>query len=661
MNADPLNADPSPIPPNSDRTIAVLVAIIIVTLAVLLAIVGVTWAVRTELLFAPTPTPTATPGTPAPPTPDFRATRVVEDMLTQEAYASAIGFITPTVLQPPPPGGALLPIIGAPDEATPQALPPSPTPSPTMSDVLLPVVSNPGQTAIAPATPTPIQPPSNIVATSLPPTPTFTATPIPVQPTSTPTSLILSPTPTATEIARVAELRAQVTPNGGAILRVGPGALYTSKGSLAQGTEIRLQGRTESGEWVYGCCAPNDNSAFWIRQADAPPAGNDLGDAIPTSESPDDVRWLGVHPLDQALTPMPSPTPIPAADYPLYRRDPSNQGQVARLPRPPLQSVWPPYQPGGVFASPVAIAGMDVLASSTDGHIYSVDRVGGNQRWRSLLDNNVQQAAAVVDDNVYLIDEQGQLYDLSIQGGEQRWQVNIGAKPLSGVNIVDKYLLASVDVGGQHQLMMFERGNGAKVAEFSTTGAFLQYPAVGDQLVYAADGDVWALDVFGALAEVWKYTNLGNITAPPLYIRPGVRATAELYVADETGRVASLDANTGRELWIYQSGDVVTGMAVDDERLFLSGNGFVKAISRQERTDLWRVTTDGAVLGGPIVGDGEAFIVTETGDVRYLDAEDGGQILVAPGPPTTIAPGAVAGDWIFLVGREGMYGFRGAK
>jgi len=309
----------------------------------------------------------------------------------------------------------------------------------------------------------------------------------------------------------------------------------------------------------------------------------------------------------------------------------------------------------------VVVAGMDALTSSTDGHLYSVDRAGGNQRWRTLLENNARQAVAIIDDNVYLADEQGQLYDLAIQGGEERWRVDMGAKPLSGVNVVDRYLLISADAGGQHRLMMFDRGNGAKVAEFPTTGATLQYPAVGDQLVYAANDDVWALDVFGALAEVWKYTNLGNVTAPPLYARPGVRATAELYVADEAGRVVSLDANTGRELWTYQSGDVVTGMAADGERLFLSGNGFVKAISRQEHADLWRVLTDGEVLGGPIVGDGEAFIVTETGDARYLDAEDGGQILVERGPATTIAPAAVAGDWIFLIGQEGMYGFRGAE
>jgi len=237
----------------------------------------------------------------------------------------------------------------------------------------------------------------------------------------------------------------------------------------------------------------------------------------------------------------------------------------------------------------------------------------------------------------------------------------MGAKPLSGVNVVDKYLLVNADVGGEHRLMMFDRTNGVKVAEFPTTGAFLQYPAVGDQLVYAANGDVWALDVFGGLAEIWRYTNLGNITAPPLYVRPGVRAAAELYVADETGRVASLDANTGRELWVYQSGDVVTGMAVDEERLFLSGNGFAKAIGRDDHADLWRVLTDGNVLGGPIVGDGEVFIATETGDARYLDAEDGGQILVERGPATTIAPAAVAGDWIFVVGQEGMYGFRGSE
>src|SRR5437762_1195637 len=93
----PVYPDFSP-PPQRNRFIRILTISILVGSVLLLGIGGMFGLIQSRFLLGPTPTPTATYAPPLTSTPDFRATHVMEDMLTQATY-SAIQHGTP-----PPPG-----------------------------------------------------------------------------------------------------------------------------------------------------------------------------------------------------------------------------------------------------------------------------------------------------------------------------------------------------------------------------------------------------------------------------------------------------------------------------------------------------------------------------------------------------------------------------
>ncbi|RIK50620.1 MAG: hypothetical protein DCC57_11690, partial [Chloroflexi bacterium] len=639
-------------------TVAVLIAVLL-----LLGVGLMLWAVRSDLAFGPTPTPTRTSAPPLSATPDFRATRLAEDMLTQTAYQAALlGTRTPTppqLVTPGAPGHLLPPDLTATATLTPTPvtvmLPGiavyGPTPessetplsalaTPTPIVVVLPIgisisalpTPAPDEEVFAPPTETPGELPTAIPtetpAVLLPPAapPTFTPeppTPAPLPPTPSPTPL---PPPTATgQPYLVTSLRAFVR-NENTTVRLGPSVVYTATGTLAANSEVQLLGRTPSGEWVYACCV--DNRPGWVRQAYARPRDNGLPPGAPQGTNGNDVRWLGVQPVTTGLLPLPTPTPIPPGDYPLWRYTRDAQGRLPQLPQPSVSLAWPaPAQASQALISPAVVTGASVVVASADQHLYSFDRINGNQRWRNNLGQPIRQAPAVLGGEIFVADDAGRLIALADRGNEsvQIWNTGTGLPAVTSFSVYSDTLFVGVGQDGSYQLLAVDRDNGAVLRTFTLTGSPLRYPAVGDQLVYAAAGVVVALDVLN-YEVVWRRDDLTNISAGPVYSSPGVRGLAELYLVDGNNRLFCLDANTGIELWNYDNGEAASGLAVNDRFVFVSGNGYVKAITRDTVQQAWRATTAGLVVGGAWVDNERVLALTQGGTLHFMDAASGGAL-----------------------------------
>ena len=642
-------------PSQSGRALLVAMTIVLLTVLTIVAVGSLRWALQSQLVFGPTPTPTASPRATWTATPDIRSTRLAQNVEAQATYLAQIGFVTPAVELTLTAQVVMLPIAAAGPDAT--AAPPTVTPTPAPADVLLPVViagqeTQPPESAGGDPPPGGSDPAVESTPTATPVVISQPATPtLPPAPSPTP-SPTFSPTPFT-----VGEMIARIvtTPDTSALTYDGPSVRYDELTPIPHNTEIRLRGRTDNGEWVYACCT-GDNQSFWIRQVLAPPTDNDFYDILPTETPSDNVRWLAVEPTQAAPTPIVTPTLIPASDYPLARRDPANHARVDQLPQPPMNTFWQKgVAPDSLVSQPI-VEGNNVFTASQDRHLYSLDRQGGNQRWRAAINESSKHPVAVANGQVFLIDDAGMVYQWRISEEASLIQRQL-SPPCAGLNLVDKYVIAAVDGIGDSsdQIILMDRESG----DLSLNGAIadiegnqLQYPAVGGQLVFAGNTNVHALDVFGNLAPVWTYDAPARITAPPVYAMPGIQALAELYIADDAGNVEALDANTGRRLWTRSNGGrVVTGMALDETRLYISGAGFAGAIQRDDPEKGWLVDISGAASSGPIVGPDALLVMTATGDINFLQKADGGVISTireASGRGGQVtAAGVVGGSWIY--------------
>jgi hypothetical protein len=96
------------------------------------------------------------------------------------------------------------------------------------------------------------------------------------------------------------------------------------------------------------------------------------------------VGLIGAGPMAaQESTPVASPSPAPAADWPTYHRDNARTGYVPDLPDPQrLARAWSSELDGAVYAEPL-IVGDRVLVATEGDSLYALAAATGKVQWRT--------------------------------------------------------------------------------------------------------------------------------------------------------------------------------------------------------------------------------------------------------------------------------------
>lgn len=673
-------------PPQRNRTSTVLTISILVACFLLIGLGWMVLAVQSGLLAAATPTVTATP-LPATrtPTPDVRATNIAEDMLTQIAFsATALMQLTlqpvpslPVDLQPtqpqpdepdvPTPQSVQLPLVSA---AEPQSTPALPPPDDALAAALTATaLSAPADTL--PENPTPTDTPPVF----LPETPTPFA-PDPFTPTDTPTPFFEPPTMTPTPTPfnqQVAFLSAFSRASGDTATYIGPSTFYTrTEFTLPPNTLVQLRGRTQAGDWVLACCI-NNTQNFWVRPAYL----NITNNPVPTFFPPgvdlnslqwdvNNPKWLPIIPIDSSLPLRPQPTSPPPGDYPLARYDRGNTGRLPMLPRSPLQDAWGNLiHAGQPFRSPAAVMGPNVITANDDGQLYSLERSVGSQRWRYDLSSTGNLAPAINDGRIFFPFAGNRIIVLQDGGNAANLVANIDLPAVVTTSPTFLYDVVFVGVGdgSSAQIVAMKIDNLNDRRTIDQPQSRVLQPAIGQETLYVAAEKVWAFDVnlWTGFELIWESTNVGSVAAPPVYAYPGVLRTAELYVADTSGSLHALDANTGAPVWLYPFGSQISMLAVNDTKVFAVGSGILRAISRQTGQLLWSVQIGDNAIGGPYVTNDRVMVVTQNGSVLIYDANSGA------GPDTAAsfrmmlsAAPAISQEWLFAPSSGSVFGYRGS-
>ena len=714
-----------------NRPFVLALAGVVISILLVATVAALIFGLGAGIVLAPTPTPTATPRGQREPTPDARATLVAEDVLTQVAYQGGLPRSTPNPIllpivadlvagratdvseaeaatavagsnaevggnRPASDGGqtVLVPVVSNPGAPTPTPfstatptldLPTVPPGSPTLVRIDIPIVSQPGSTPTPSSTPSPTEPlPTEIPPTETPPptdvpptdsfteTPTFapTFTPTP-SPSETPSPTATAGTPTATDFPfGVASLNARIDAgDSGRDTRgfPGPALRYASLGTFNPETEVDIIGRSATGEWVVVCCLDGRN--VWMRQASVRLLDNFVPEGAPEGFNPNDVRRLPLRTVEPALTPAPeaTPSPVPADDFPQQQRLPGNEASQPALPSA-LAVAWSSSPAGGNLTSPAVVSGDSVVVASSDNHIYSYNRSAGSQQWRLDIGTRVTVAPAVRDDLIVVVDVSGSVIALRDNGNSatELWRSSNGSlPPTSGPNFVGDLPLVAGSNGATHAVAIFNSSGQRGFA--AALDAAPQHPAFGDQLTYIGHAGVSAYDMrFSTL--VWRNSSLGTVTAPPVYSWPGVRAAADLYVAEAGGDVVFLDANSGLVLDRHDNNsgsDPVTALAVSDAHVYVAGNNFLYALRRTDAEQVWRVNLPGSPVGAPVaqsgvvIGDERVLVVTNVGVVQIYSGATG-STLVSATVPSVGGAAAVGGNFLFVPGADStLRAFRG--
>lgn len=244
----------------------------------------------------------------------------------------------------------------------------------------------------------------------------------------------------------------------------------------------------------------------------------------------------------------------------------------------PLQQTF--ADPFDVFlSSPVVAQGM-VFFGSGDGHLYAVDALSGELRWKLRTGDVVHSSPAYADGVVVVGSWDGKVYAADARSGQLRWQFQGGVDPLL------------------HNQQGFQGS-----------------PAIAQGRVYIGgrDAHVYALDLASG-QERWRFST----GASWVISSPAVHAGRVYFATSDTSLVHALDAISGAPLWQQQGQAYVFSSPTVAGSVLLLGvlNGTLEARDLASGERLWSWQTDAARanLGWALTADGRinsAMLYTE--------------------------------------------------
>jgi len=301
----------------------------------------------------------------------------------------------------------------------------------------------------------------------------------------------------------------------------------------------------------------------------------------------------------------------------------------------------------------VAYAGVSTWGDVGPAAVYAIDAAEGEQQWRFATESSVDVTPAVEAEHVYVVAD-GALRALQHSDGTERW-----AYPLSGTGGDPTVLEDTVYVIDDEPAVHAVDVEGGTARWTATGGASVlgRTPAVADGRVIATVPDTEGHAIaFGAESgdERWRLPIDEPMGTP-------VATPDAVFVADESAQVHRISP-TGEHRWTETTVDVelrnsigATGPAVTDDSIYHCGeNGRLAALDRSgERR--WTVDLPIDPLGSPVVADGVVYVGgvprpasdSEPDPAPLFGVRTDGEIVVAHGGPSAVGPPTVLDGTVY--------------
>ncbi len=315
----------------------------------------------------------------------------------------------------------------------------------------------------------------------------------------------------------------------------------------------------------------------------------------------------------------------------MFRGGPDHTGVYASA-APSLSALAWKFKTGGRVISSPLVVGNTIFVGSTDGALYSIDRINGTQRWKFATEGPIASSPAYRDGLIYIVSGDGKLYAVDHGTGTSKWtfatkgERRFTAPGIHGALPPTERMPDPFDV-------------------------FLSSPTIVGNVVYFGSGDqnVYALDATtGALK--WTFATGDVVHASPAVV-DGV-----VYIGSWDRNLYALDAGTGRERWRYTTGNDTTiynqiglasSPAVANGMVFVGGrDGHFHAVDARTGALRWKHDNRmGWTIASPAVRGGVVYFPTSDGRrFKALDAATGAVRIDLQNKAVSFSSPALAGE-----------------
>jgi outer membrane protein assembly factor BamB/tetratricopeptide (TPR) repeat protein len=262
--------------------------------------------------------------------------------------------------------------------------------------------------------------------------------------------------------------------------------------------------------------------------------------------------------------------------------------------RDPLQGVaperWRINVGASILAAPVLYEGM-IYAATTDGYVFGVD-TGGNVAWRFPEEGEpglgtIRADLTFVDGVVYATTSDGGLYLIDSAGQEicrEQFSSGIDIAPIVSEGVAYIFTLANTIYVRPAGSCTESRIEG-RLSQYVVDAPLTVAPAiVGDVMYLPAERYLYKLDLLprADMYDDWPYIYWpgDTVVASSQISAPPVVTNDTLYFGTAGGTVYAVDTETGEELGVWETGNIIRGQPlVIDHALFIAGgSGTIYAI-----------------------------------------------------------------------------------
>ncbi len=318
------------------------------------------------------------------------------------------------------------------------------------------------------------------------------------------------------------------------------------------------------------------------------------------------------------------------------------------------REIWRFKAGGKINASPTLHDGL-LVCGSWDQHLYALDAQTGQLRWKHETGNAVTTTPAIDAAAVYTASRDGHIYALDAAAGKVRWKVPVStgrttASP-NGSWVDSSPTIGAYTCGAKpgsqppkrlfvgchnRDFHAFNLQDGTEEWRFPTNNWILSQPAVAHYKVYfgSLDGRIYSVDArCGAL--VWSYTVGKHLRYSSAVVRGSVVCEGvcgsplvvdeTLYCGADEGFLYALDANTGKEQWVFQTEKWIWGrpLWVADVLIVASADGRVYGLEASSGKRLWVRATENANYADVVAAGKLALVACTSGRLYALDPATG--------------------------------------
>lgn len=320
---------------------------------------------------------------------------------------------------------------------------------------------------------------------------------------------------------------------------------------------------------------------------------------------------------------------------------------------------------GSDTLQPLVAAGR-VFAASASGNVLAIDAATGNVAWRVALEQPLSAGVGSDGTTVAVINRDNQL--IALRDGKEVWRVRLTARSFTAPLVAGQRVFV---LGADRSVSGFDAANGARLWNQTRSGdpLVLSQPgtlvAVGDTLVAGLSGRLAGLNPDnGAVRwEVPLATGRGTNEVERLVdiLGPASRIGSSVCVRAYSAAVGCVDAERGSVVWTRQTSGQ-TGVHGDDRQIYGSdAEGRLQAFNRSSGQPAWTVERlRYRKLSAPLALGRVVAFGDNNGLVHLVSREDGSEMtrLTTDGSPIVVAP-VLAGDALVVQTRNGgLYAWR---